>query len=478
MAKRPYAPDVVAATLVVAASNSLHPERADYRCTGINDHLVIQAALDALPATGGEVVLLDGTYHIEVSLSLDSYQTLRGCGRNTILTTTTADLDIIMATGGLGTEKIGIVIADLCIDGNAGGVANDIGIKWTYVDHGKILNCWILDNGEHGINLINCDYSIVFGNICQGNAQNGIYLYTCYQANTIIGNTCLGNNYNGIRLYITKYSTVVGNTCQGNNAAGIYLYTAIYNTIIGNICQENLQYGIYINDSSHNTITSNTLSGNSQTATNTTDDICLESSDYNNIQGNTCRAGVLANKPRYGINISTAACDCNLVTDNDLYNDGFGTAPFNDAGTGTRLNVYLVPFVSGNDPQDSGFLIDAAAEYARAFLRLPPHVSQVVRMKVYARITITETDRMLADFTIYGSADNEAYNTHDGSVASLQSTTINFTTNDIGYWTITTAGVLALIGGDSIQVKVLHRIAGGADCQTGGYFRTVEIEYV
>ena len=73
--------------------------------------------------------------------------------------------------------------------------------------------------------------------------------------------------------------------------------------------------------------------GNSQSVNNSFDDILLDNSDFNNIQGNTCRAGALANKPRYGINISNATCDKNVVQGNDLYDDGFGTGPFNDAGT-------------------------------------------------------------------------------------------------------------------------------------------------
>jgi len=95
------------------------------------------------------------------------------------------------------------------------------------------------------------------------------------------------------------------------------------------------QWGIFLASSSNNTIIGNTLTENSQSANNAYDDIYLESSDYNNIQTNTCRAGDLTNKPRYGINISNAACDGNLVTNNDIYNDGFGTGSFNDAGTGT-----------------------------------------------------------------------------------------------------------------------------------------------
>lgn len=540
---------ITSVTLVVAASNSLDPTRADYQCNGVNDNVEIQAALDALPATGGEVVLLDGTYNIEVSLVLDSYQTLRGCGRNTILTTTTADLDIITATGGSGTEKIGILIADLCVDGNAGGAINDIGIFWTYVDYSKIINTWILGTagGEDGIKLLTCDFNTILGNTCQGNGLQGIFLHdsdnnvisgnTCQgniddgiylylsDNNTITGNNCQGNDdaidmvssnnntvsdntfqgsyYYGIHLDGSINNTIVGNTCQGNNSRGIFLDDAsnsntvsgntsqgngkdgIYiiasnsNTISGNTCQGNKDHGIYIRDNSdNNTVVGNTCLENSQGTTNTCDDIYLTNSDYNNIQANTCRAGALAKKPRYGINISDATCDGNRAIDNDLHDDGFGTAPFNDAGTGTRLATYVVPFSDGLDPQDSGFLLDADTEYARAWLRLPAEVQQVVRMKIYARAVVLSAAAMRLEINANGGADNEAYNTHATAAPNTPSTSTNFAADDVIFWTLTAAGIVALLGGDTVEVKVLHEAAGDSDVATNAYIRTVEIEYV
>jgi parallel beta-helix repeat protein len=521
------------ATFVVAASDSMVQDKAmaDYICTGTNDHLVIQAALDALPATGGEVRLLDGTYNIEVSLVMDSYQTLRGCGYNTVLTTSTALSGLITAAGGAGTEKEGIVVSDLRIDAASTAYA---GIYWNYVDYSEIKNVWVHDCDSDigtpviwgGLQLLNCDNdtltdnicvdnlgfgiqlgdtvnstgactyihiennhcqgnkicgiiltlsnnNTVTGNTCQGN-EEGIYLDTSNN-NTVTGNTCQGNE-EGISLATSDNNTVTGNTCQGNGT-GIYLATSDNNTVTGNTCQGN-GTGIYLYASDNNTLTDNTLTENSQSITNNYDDIKLEDSSYNNIQGNTCRAGDLANVPRYGINISNVGCVGNLVVDNDLYDDGFGTAPFNDAGTGTKLNTYCAPFVDGSDPQDSGYLVDANTEYARSYLRLPDKVHQVVRMKVYARSVILEADKMRAEFVVYGGADNEAYNTHNGSVANHRSTSSNFAADDVIYWTLTTAGVLALLGGDSIEIKVLHEAAGNGDCATNGYFRTVEIEYV
>lgn len=538
------------ATIVVAAADSLNQGQANYVCDGTNDEVEIQAALDALPDTGGEVKLLDGTYYIESSLVLDSYQTLRGCGRNTILTTTTADLDIITATGGDSTEKVGILIADLCVDGNAGGVANDMAIIWTYVDYSKISNCWLLNNGQYGIELITSDSNIISGNTCQGNTQIGIDLYnsddniisgnTCQgngwdgiyvdtsfnntisdnifqgntdqgiylessdntavsgnicqgngkdgifttdsEHNTISVNTCQGNGNNGIKLDTSSNNTISVNTCQGNDWDGILIIESSLNNVIsGNTCQGNDYHGIRIDIDSHrNTIVGNSLTENSQDASNTYDDIFVGMSNYNNIQANTCRAGVLANKPRYGINLcdDATAPDGTLVANNDLYDDGFGTAPFNDDGTGTKLATYKVPFSDGSDPQDSGFLIDDNTEYARAWLRLPNKVVQVVRMKVYARSVVAEADKMRAEFVVYGGADNQPYTTHNGSVANHPSTSEDFAADDVIYWTLITAGVLALLGGDSVEVKVLHEAADNGDCTTNAYLRTVEIEYV
>jgi len=109
-------------------------------------------------------------------------------------------------------------------------------------------------------------------------------------------------------------------------------------------------------------------------------------SDYNNIQGNTCRAGVLANKPKYGINISNAACDGNLVTNNDLYNDGFGTAPFNDAGTGTIKRGNRGAIAPGEELVASGALTAGNAN-AFAFAWQNPYPTAIVVTRVVIDVT-------------------------------------------------------------------------------------------
>ena len=60
-----------------------------------------------MPATGGEVRLLDGTYNVEATIILDTNQTIRGNGKNTILTTSTDRPIFIRAVGREGKEKTG-----------------------------------------------------------------------------------------------------------------------------------------------------------------------------------------------------------------------------------------------------------------------------------------------------------------------------------------------------------------------------------
>ena len=465
----------LAKTIVVAASNSLNRGQANYVCDGVNDHVEIQAALDALPATGGEVLLLEGTYYLAVGVSPNSYQTLRGCGHNTILTVTANGQNVINVVSWAGAEKIGMVVTDLCIDCTLGGAIGSRGINWEYVDFSEIRNCRILHSSQIEINLENCDYDVISGNVCSS-GFTGIRVAST-TASIVMSNRVL-NMTDAAMLISQATRCVISNNYLYGSVWGLEITSSSQENIFsGNACIKN-QLGILLSASNHNLVIANYITESSFDAHNSSDDIMLHNADYNNIQDNTCRAGSLANKPRYGINISNAGCDSNLVIDNDLYNDGFGTAPFNDAGTGTKLNTYKVPFSHGSDPQDSGFLIDAAAEMARAWLRLPNKVVQVVRAKVYARSGVLEADHMRGEFVIYGGADNEAYNTHDGSVANHPTDSVNFAANDIIFWTIATAGLLAMVGGDSIEVKAIYESAGNGDCATNAYLRTVEIEYV
>ena len=263
-----------------------------------------------------------------------------------------------------------------------GSDVRQCGVCFVTVTESKIVDSRSEDNDKHSISLnVSSNNNTISGNTCQGGTRDGIYLNASLN-NTITGNTCQGNAYGiylnaslnntitrntcqatgdygislnvdsdnntvtgnisqgnrqGILISGSYHNTVTGNTCQGNDQNGIYISGCSNNTVTGNTCRGNDHHGIFLDDSDNNTVTGNTLTENSQATTNTYDDISLIVADYNNIQGNTCRAGALPNKPKYGININHSTCDKNLVANNDLYDDGFGTAPFNDIGTLTHV---------------------------------------------------------------------------------------------------------------------------------------------
>ena len=77
---------VGAASLVVASKDSLNPERADYVCDGADDQVEIQQAIDSLPAAGGMVALLEGTFNFRDDVRITKPNvTIRGVGKSTVL---------------------------------------------------------------------------------------------------------------------------------------------------------------------------------------------------------------------------------------------------------------------------------------------------------------------------------------------------------------------------------------------------------
>lgn len=70
------------ATLVVAASDAAPQSKlgADFVCDGTADEVEINAAISALPAPGGKVVLTEGTFELASAVALVSNTTLEGSG--------------------------------------------------------------------------------------------------------------------------------------------------------------------------------------------------------------------------------------------------------------------------------------------------------------------------------------------------------------------------------------------------------------
>ncbi len=94
-------------TIFVAAANSLRNNMTDptYKCDGVDDHLQIQAAIDALPSDGGRVVLSEGKFNVATAPVINKTDiSLEGLGYSTIL----------MPAG----DGLSLVGADRCNIGN------------------------------------------------------------------------------------------------------------------------------------------------------------------------------------------------------------------------------------------------------------------------------------------------------------------------------------------------------------------------
>jgi parallel beta-helix repeat protein len=296
-------------------------EQCDYLCDGTDDQEEIIQALNDLPETGGEVVILDGTYNITASIHIPKDNvSLRGNGNATILKRmyNSTDTDNGSTARGLITliEKSGCKIQGLQIDGNkATYTANyNYGIYLSSSSDNTITGTTCINNNNgircdsssnkntvigntctsnsHGIRFDSSNDNTIIDNICNNNSSNGIYLYSSSNNNMITGNIC-NNNYYGIFLYSSSNNTITGNTCNNNNNNGIRLYlSSNNNTVTGNTCNNNY-YGIYLySSSSNNTVTGNTcIRGTGQTSDYASDQYTIRlqgTSSYNLISSNNC----------------------------------------------------------------------------------------------------------------------------------------------------------------------------------------------
>jgi len=364
------------ATVVVAdGSTTQDTKRADFAVPAgsTSAQETINAAINSLPASGGKVVLLEGTYDVDNSIVVPSNVGINMSPGTVIKVKDNLDSDIDVITN---TDKVNgnsnIQINGGTIYGNksnnSSGVQN--GIYFKSVTSCKIsttvsdfrntgiclessinnnINNNICENNDSlGIKLYYSDGNTITGNTCNNNGNaSGTYL-TRSNNNTITGNTCSNNKWSGVFIDNSLNNTIVGNTCKGNGSnatlnhwgSGIFVIRSSGNNISGNVCIENYHDGICISEfsgapSDGNNISNNNCKSNSQEVDATYDNISvLGDSNYNNIQKNTCRQGSLVNKPRYGISINSTDADGNIVTNNDLYNSGV-SGSFSDAGTGT-----------------------------------------------------------------------------------------------------------------------------------------------
>lgn len=386
------------ATKIVAASNSVNKNKADYVCDGTNDEVEIGQAISSLPSTGGLVWLLEGTYNISSTITISrSNVKITGGGHTTVLNVMSDIPPPPQETYVLYANNVNdIIIENLKIVGEKATAKPNYGIYFNGVTRGKIINCYITNMYNHAMWLYNSPDLLILGNIVESPSSYGIYLRTNSNRCFIIGNrvyntgqygivldSCnycaIDDNYeegsgqsgsNGYGIYLassdmisvtanklindrhlgivgsgTNDSTISSNYVYSAGQYGIYLASASNNnTVVGNAVRENSLSGIILNASHNNTITGNNSHRNVQHG------IYIFQSDDNSITGNVSQENDVNNTGSFdGIRIyegDTNIVSCNRCRDNDRYGISVSAASVNNvlvsniltANTGAGLN--------------------------------------------------------------------------------------------------------------------------------------------
>ena len=370
-----YNGGVVSTTYVVAANNSVDAYRADYQCTGVNDQTVIQTALNALPAGGGRVILLEGTYNTTENIQVPQYAVLEGQGFNSYILANGAGLtqvievvgdevviknlkiEIASGCGVAGARPNGIycqfrgyiaidhirIIGDTSV-AQEPGLAQQNGVYLEDSSYSYVVNCIINNCKRSGISCIgvseapfsnsfinnsvynNVDSGIyisknlevlIDSNQCHNNTLRGIMYYWSNKG-TISNNNCALNDHYGINVYQNATNTVIsGNNCSDNDWTGIRVAgSSIGNTVVGNVCNDNIWSGIHIYDySDYCTVTGNTCTINGIHG------VYIDRSNHCSITGNICVGNTGDGINVYGISAVDTA-NYNIVNSNVCYNNG------------------------------------------------------------------------------------------------------------------------------------------------------------
>lgn len=197
-------------TFVVAASNSLHKQRADYTCNGVNDQVDIQAAINALPDHGGRIILSDGIFSISDTIHL--YRDIpewfnlfiqgQGIQTTKIILADNSDCDIIDLNV-LNNPSGFKGLSDLSLDGNKANQASGHGISAYKTGAGS---------------LYDSRFRNVFAHHIKEKGFNLAAMWGCYVDNCL-AEAC---DDDGLYLYASE-SYVYGFHSSGNGGAGIHI---------------------------------------------------------------------------------------------------------------------------------------------------------------------------------------------------------------------------------------------------------------
>jgi hypothetical protein len=198
------------ARFVVGTSTSGWTEKdCDYLCDGTNDTTIINSAIQALPATGGEIVLLDGIYTVknpaQTKITLKSNVLLRGNGVGTIIQ---PPLNYQYAQNLIQVSGNNVSICNLAIKPNGTHTVGMVSIETNTGIRGlRIQYCYL------GLPIVfrqGSDFLIADNKF----EANSLSLTGTVTLSIIRGNSFFSAQYDGLSLTRLSSSIVAGNLIQ------------------------------------------------------------------------------------------------------------------------------------------------------------------------------------------------------------------------------------------------------------------------
>lgn len=289
---------------------------------GTGDFTDIQSAIDDLPSDGGVVYIKEGTYTLTTGLTLSTDNVIiYGSSRSTIIqgsgTITLFTMDSIN----------NIVLRDLSLTTLSGSVTI---IEADSCNQCFISNCYI--NGSAGGIILSSSSECVVEH-CDVKPYGGFSIDISGSDNVIKNNFLTQHIGGGIRVSSGSGNIIDGNrafpSAVGLGGADAIVITSSGNIIINNHTSGSIGNGIRLTEASNCIVSNNYCYNHWILGVTTRDGIYLSgNSDRNLITGNQC-----LNSDGYGINISAATCDKNIIDGNVVYNNT--TGQINDSGTNT-----------------------------------------------------------------------------------------------------------------------------------------------
>ena len=259
----------------------------DYLCDGTADDVEINAAIQALRTTGGEIVLLDGLYNIKSAILVNkSGVTLTGNGGSTKIIRAFNDDEYDAEQGLVVIKNSFCTIKNIYFDGVKSGYYSNTAINlnsgdnctisnntivnittdgiYADGDHHIIENNIITDCGNIGLYLSGCNKATITNNQIMRSEAYGMYLYNVNDA-VVNDNICMDCKDSGISLQNCNTTCFSGNILNGNSQNGIYLPDGDSNIICGNTFIENKNFGVYLNSlANKNVVMSNVYTSNTR----------------------------------------------------------------------------------------------------------------------------------------------------------------------------------------------------------------------